>query len=473
VAALAHQLRTRYRVGRGDRVSVLAENDPRMFELQFALWRLGAIFAPLNWRLAPAELRILCADCRPALLVHDRAWAVLGAELADHATGGARLAWGPVPGVDDYEVLISEASDGVAAGNRAGFEDIAQILYTSGTTGRPKGALISHGSIHWQAINLAHSSGVAEPGCHQYDPMPLFHAGGLNVLANPVLYWGGRVSAVARLVPSAMVAAMGDPGQRITHFASFPAICHQMAAEPGFRTADFSALRYLVLAAGTVSPELLAAWRSVGVRLQPQYGGTEMGPMALVLGRDELAAADRGSVGRPPMHTEVRLVDEHGVDVPDGTVGEIWLRGGSITSGYWGRPRSDHFTDDWFRTGDAARREPDGLYYIAGRIKDMYKSGGENVYPAEVEIALRDAPGVAEIVVVGVPDPRWDEVGLAAVVPVPGAEVTLAGLRDYGTERIARYKLPAHLVLLAEFPRNATGKVSRVELRDQFVRSSD
>lgn len=190
--------------------------------------------------------------------------------------------------------------------------------------------------------------------------------------------------------------------------------------------------------------------------------------MALVLDDEDLELVRAGSVGRPAFHTEVRLVGDDGHDVPIGTVGEIWLRGDSVTSGYWRQPREHYFTDGWFRTGDSARRDADGHHYIAGRTKEMYKSGGENVYPAEVENALADAPGVAEIVVVGVPDPHWDEVGLAAVVARQGASVTLEMLREFGSARIARYKLPRHVMLCEDFPRNATGKVSRQDLRDAF-----
>lgn len=222
-----------------------------------------------------------------------------------------------------------------------------------------------------------------------------------------------------------------------------------------------------MIAGALAPPALLRRWNDRGAPLEPQYGGTEMGPMAFVLDRSRQDKAEAGAAGRRAFHTEVRLVDAVGNDVPAGSVGEIWLRGPSITTGYWGKNPEDFFTPDgWFRTGDAARRDDEGFYYLAGRTKEMYKSGGENVYPAEVENVLAAHPSVADLAVVAIPDPRWDEVGCAVAVLRNGTSLTLPELNDFGREKLAKFKLPKRLVIVDQLPRNVTGKINRSAVRE-------
>jgi fatty-acyl-CoA synthase len=243
-----------------------------------------------------------------------------------------------------------------------------------------------------------------------------------------------------------------------------------ISEQPGFATADLSAVRCGIVAGAVAQPDLLQIWWDRGARLQPQYGGTEMGPCALVLDTEDLSHAKDRSQGHPPMHTEVRLVDPvTEADVEVGVDGEIWVRGPSVTVGYWRREPSDYFAPGgWLRTGDIARRDEAGYHYFTGRSKEMYKSGGENVYPAEVELVLANNPAVLDIAVIGVADPRWGEVGMAVVVAAPGSTLTLETLREFGRERLARYKLPRHLVVVDELVRNVTGKVSRERLRAMY-----
>ncbi|GAA1268968.1 long-chain fatty acid--CoA ligase [Pseudonocardia aurantiaca] len=454
-------------VGRGDRIALVAENDPRVFEVQFAAMRLGALFVPLNWRLTVHEMAEICHDAEPAAIVHDDAWAQAAGEIAEKVEITRRLAWGAAlpAGATDYEAALAAAG---YHGPRAGIEldHPTHVLYTSGTTGKPKGALSTHSTLLWQAFNTAQTTGYSQPGCHHLNPMPLFHAGGLHVMANPILYFGGAVTTMTRFTPDAVLARLAGSSPPITHFAAIPLMYQAVAAQPGFADADLSHARHFIIAGAIATPELLQLWADRGVALQPQYGGTEMGPMATALDNEatSLAKAKQGSTGRRARHTDVRLVDPDGNDVPDGETGEIWLRGPSITVGYWRKDRADYFTGDWFRTGDAARRDADGFYYLAGRTKDMYKSGGENVYPAEVENVLSLHPAVADVAVVGIPDARWGEVGAAVVVPAPGAELTLDHLNEFASGRLARFKMPKKLVLVDALPRNVTGKVNRAEL---------
>jgi fatty-acyl-CoA synthase len=470
VARCAHALRA-LGVGVGDRIALVAENCPRVFEVQFAAMRLGALFVPLNWRLTPHELAEICLDARPAVLVHDTTWAGVAGQVAEKAAIPRRIAWGlDEPGVVDYEAALAAAQrvDPRTGGTHS---DPTHILYTSGTTGRPKGALSTHGTLIWQALNCADTTGYAAAGCHHLNQMPLFHAGGLNVMANPILYFGGTVTTMARFDPAAVLAALTDSAPSVTHFAAIPLMYAAIAAQPGFASADLRHLRHLIVAGAIATPQLLRQWSDRGLPLQPQYGGTEMGPMAFALDQEAIlqAKAELGSAGRAARHTEIRLVDPDGTDVPPGGTGEIWLRGPSVTVGYWDKPRDEFFTDGWFRTGDAARRDAEGFYYLAGRTKEMYKTGGENVYPAEVENVLSLHPTVADVAVVGVPDQDWGEVGLAVVVATSGATPTLTELTSWAGATLARYKLPKRLVLVGELPRNVTGKVNREELRAAYA----
>ncbi|MDT4937595.1 MAG: fatty-acyl-CoA synthase, partial [Pseudonocardiales bacterium] len=382
VGHVATVLTQQFGVSAGHRVGLVCENDPRAIELQFACIRIGALYVPLNWRLSPHELHAIVEDAEPVVLVHDGAWRDLAVELAEKA-GIRRLSWDdPAAGSDDdYEALLAAAA--YAPPQPHGWDELTHILYTSGTTGVPKGALSTHGTMFWQATNLAVVSKLHRPS-NMLCVIPLFHAGGLLTVAAPLLHFGGRVTTMRRFDPAVALARLVDPNDPVTHLSQIPAMYAAIAQQPGFATADLSALRCGVVAGAIAQPELVQAWWDRGARLQPQYGGTEMGPCALVLDTEDLEHGRRGSQGRPPMHTEVRLVDPvGGDDVPVGADGEIWVRGPSVSVGYWRREKSGYFAPgDWLRTGDVARQDADGYYYFTGRIKEMYKSGGENVYPA-------------------------------------------------------------------------------------------
>jgi fatty-acyl-CoA synthase len=466
VAGVAATLRN-LGVGPGDRVALISENDPRVFEVQFACMRLGALFVPLNWRLHASEIQEICLDARPGVIVHDGQWAEVAVAVAEKADIAQTLSWDCPHGVTDYERAISAATP-FRATDAISMDQPTHILYTSGTTGRPKGALSTNATLVWQALNTAHTTGHSQPGCHQLNPMPLFHAGGLTVMANPILYFGGAVTTMVRFDPEKVLHHLVTHDPPITHIAAIPLLYQRITATPGFTAADLSHLRHGIIAGAIASPELLQLWADRGFPLQPQYGGTEMGPMATALDNEaaNLDAAKRGSTGRAALHTQIRLVDADGSDVDDGVTGEIWLRGPSITAGYWDRDHSNYFTEDgWFPTGDAAWRDENGFYYPTGRIKEMFKSGGENIYPAEIERVLSLHPDVRDVGVVGVPDDEWGEVGLAVVVTEPGAAITLDELNTFAAQRLARYKLPKRLALVDELPRNVTGKLSREQLR--------
>jgi fatty-acyl-CoA synthase len=464
VGALAGHLRDRCGVGIGDRVLVLAEGDTRTFEVQFACMRLGAIMVPVNWRLALPELIELANDVEPAVAIVDGMWQDVGMKIAEAAGIRYRIGWRCDAGIEDYEAALAGATPAPPSTGLS-MELPTHILHTSGTTGRPKGAITTVKTLSWHTLNIA--DWLIGPGGKQLNPMPLFHAGGLTTIATSMLMTGGALLTMRRFEPDRVLALLGDPDQRITHFTAPPVMWASLSAQPGFAAADFGALRFAQVAGGVPPRELLELWSSRGVVLQQAYGGTELGPAVTGMPRD--AVAERpASCGRAVPFTHVRLVTAEGTDTGTGEVGEVWIKGPSVTPGYWrkdGTVDGARTDDGWFRTGDAARMDEDGFYYLVDRVKDMYKSGGENVAPTEVERVIITHPDVIDVAVVGIPDLRWGEVGRAFVVARPGAIVTLEDLREFCAGRIARYKAPRSLVLVDDLPRNSTGKVSKPTLR--------
>ncbi len=463
VGRLAAGLAKRHGVGRGDRVAVLAHNSTDVFELQFACWRLGAVFVPLNWRLAAAELAPVLALAEPRVLLH-------GPEFADIASGcglpGAALI-AMADGADSpYERLIKGATGRPRMPADLALDDAATILFTSGTTGRPKGVIVTHGMTFWNTVNLGLPSEVDRHSVH-LTSLPLFHTAGLNAYGNVVFHAGGTNVVMRQFDPALMLEHLQHRGLGLTHAYTVPAGWQFMAQDGGFARADFGRLRIAGTGGSPCARSLLETWAGKGVPLQQGYGMTETSPTVMLLDIDQ-AVRKLGSAGLPALHTEVRLVDRDGrvIDAPD-TVGEIEVRGPNVTPGYWRAPEATAaaFRDGWLRSGDAARRDSEGFYYIVDRWKDMFISGGENVYPAEVENVLYRLPGVAEAAVIGVPDDRWGEVGLALLVPGPGAVLDAAAVQAFCRQHLAGYKVPRHVRLRASLPRTATGKVLKHVLR--------
>ena len=305
-------------------------------------------------------------------------------------------------------------------------------------------------------------------GSKYLNPLPLFHAGGLTTLAAPIHRSGGCVAVARRFDPEQCLAWLSDPAHGVTHFNAPPIMWQAMSELPAFDDADLSRMHHAHVAGSVMPVELFTRWHERGLGIQQHYGGTEMGPSATALPAADVVRKI-GSCGLPVMHTRVRLVDESGVDVPTGQPGEIWLDGPSVTPGYWQRGRpAESFDGPWFRTGDGATRDDDGYLFIADRLKDMFKSGGESVFPAEIERVLMELPSVAEVAVIGVPDARWGEVGMAIVVPNDGAEVSLDDVSTKLDGRLARYKIPKSLRSVDALPRNVLGKVDKKALRAQY-----
>jgi fatty-acyl-CoA synthase len=474
-------------IGRGDRVALLAHNGVEYFDLQFACMRTGAIAVLLNWRLTVAELEYILNDSAPKLLIHDVAFAETAQQLQSRCAIAtllcidAPMAVSPAgavsqgskgnPGHHDnpYERVISEFSGKAYKRERLTHDDVSTIMYTSGTTGHPKGAMITHGMNFWNCVNLGQPAEVGVQTVH-LNVLPLFHTGGLNCYSNPVLHAGGTVVIMRSFDPGAALSVIGDPAQGITHFFAVPAPYQFMMQHPDFAATDLSRLQTAGVGGAPCALTILQVWADRGVRLKQGFGMTETSPACIALeGAD--AIRKLGSTGKPLLHTEVRIVNEQGGDCSVDEIGELWVAGPNITPGYWNRPdaTASNFEGRWLKTGDAARVDEEGFIYIVDRWKDMYISGGENVYPAEVENVLYQLPQVAEAAVIGVPSPKWGEVGLAVMALKPGQTLEPQAVIAYCSERLARFKVPQDIAIVPALPRNATGKVLKRELRLQFV----
>jgi fatty-acyl-CoA synthase len=462
IGRLASGLRSAYNVQRGDRVAVLAHNSSDLFEIQFACGRLGAVFVPMNWRLTVPELTFIVTDCSPVLLIHDPEFQDAALELA--AACDVRQLCGRDPDNSTYERLIAAAPNDVAP-EPLTHDDIATILYTSGTTGHPKGAIITHGMRFWQAINLTGPERLtADSVC--LVTLPQFHVGGLDVYANPNFHFGGKVLVMRGFDPAATLRLLSDKPAGITHYIGAPAHYLFMAQLPEFETAEFDPGLLACIAAAPVPLPQLRQWEARGLPLLQGYGMTETcGVVTILEPEDRVRKA--GSAGKPCLHVAFRLVRIDGTDAAPGEMGELWVKGPSVTPGYWKNDAANRtaFTDGWLRTGDAALIDDEGFYYIVDRWKDMYISGGENVYPAEVEEVLFKLEGIAEAAIIGVPDARWGEVGRAIISLKPGHVVTEADIMRHCDANLARYKQPRSVRFVDGLPRNATGKVHKPTLR--------
>jgi fatty-acyl-CoA synthase len=456
-------------VGRGDRVAVLAHNGVEFFDVQFACARTGAICVLLNWRLTVSELDYIMGDSAPMVLVHDTEFAEAAVELQQRCSIDELVMIDGGSADSEYESALARFDGRRVDRVPVTHDDVITIMYTSGTTGLPKGAMITHGMNFWNCVNLGFPAGVGLDTVH-LNVLPLFHTGGLNCYSNPVLHAGGTVVIMKQFDAGETLRVLGDPDQGITHFFAVPAPYQFMMQHPDFADTDLSRLRIAGVGGAPCALAIMEAWTERGVPLAQGFGMTETSPAAIFLDPGD-ALRKIGSTGKALMHTEFRIVDEAGRDCGPDEIGELWVAGPHITPGYWNKPEAtaSSFEGRWLKTGDAARMDDEGFVYIVDRWKDMYISGGENVYPAEVENVLYQLPQVAEAAVIGVPSERWGESGLAVIALKPEAELDRQVVQEYCVERLAKFKVPADIAIVDSLPRNATGKVLKRELRDRFV----
>lgn len=444
-------------IAAGDRVAILCLNNVMFFEVLLGCAKAGAILVPLNWRQPAPELRPIMADCGARLLLHDAEHAALAAEL-----GAATLL-----SEHDYEALLGRATAGSFA-SRWASDQVWYLLYTSGTTGKPKAVIQTVGMAYANYVNVGQAIDLTGQDC-TINFLPLFHTAGINLYTLPMLIAGGRTHILRKFD---IDAAMGliAAGQCSLFFA-VPAIYQAISLHPTFASTDFSRVRSWGCGGAPLPEPLIRLFAERDVTVCNGFGMTETGPTVFLMDRAQ-ARQRIGSVGKPQILTEVRLVDDSGRDVGVNESGEIWMRGPNVTPGYFKNPVATQAAitaDGWLKSGDVGRRDADGYYFIVDRIKDMYISGGENVYPAEVEVVIYQFSGVLECAVLGMPDEKWGEVGCAVVLPRPGATLEMEALRAHCRQHLAAYKVPKRIEIVEEFPRTAAGKIRKHILREQLL----
>jgi len=474
---LANALRDRG-VAKGDRVAYLGENHPSFLETLFACGTLGAIFVPLNTRLAPPEIQFQLQDCGAGVLVHAGSLGGLAARgadgtavatlvaVADDAGSNPAVKSGPTGGpapVEDFEDLVASGSD-QPVDEAVTLDDGAMILYTSGTTGRPKGALLTHGNVTWNCINV-----IVDFDFSSQDVAlmisPMFHVASLDMGVLPTLLKGGTVVLEPKFDPGRTLELIER--HRATTISGVPTTYQMLAEHPAWAAADLSSLNKLTCGGSAVPMRVLEDYEARGLRFSNGYGMTETAPGATTLP----AARSRdkaGSAGLPQFFTDVRIAGLDGSTAAPGTVGEIQIKGPNVIPEYWHRPdaTAESYADGgWFKSGDMGYKDDDGFVFVSDRIKDMIISGGENIYPAEVEQAITELESVGSVAVIGVPDEKWGEVPRAVVLLREGAQLTEEQLRRYLEGRLARYKIPKSVIFVDEMPRTASGKIRKADLR--------
>jgi fatty-acyl-CoA synthase len=460
----ARALKAEFGVNRGDRVAILSLNRPDYLVLLYACARLGAMLVPLNSRLAVAEQMFILADASAKVLVLEQAFAdilpALPTDLPDTRVVG--LDFTPPQGCS-FDALLRQAH-GDSRNPQVDLSCPLLIVYTSGTTGRPKGAVLRQEALLWNGVMSRHMHDLGSDD-HVLTVLPFFHVGGLNIQTTPALHHGATVTIHARFTPDTALAAFARDRPTLTVLV--PAIIQAVTDHPDWATTDLSSLKAISTGSQIVPPHLIKRFVARGVPVLQVYGSTETCPVAVYtrLGGD---LSRTGSTGLPGLCCEAKVVDDAGAELPPDTPGEIVVRGPNVFSEYWGNAAAtrEALHDGWFRTGDIGRRDADGYFFVHDRKKNMIISGGENIYPAEVERVLLEHPDVADCGVIGRPDAKWDEVPVAYVILRADCRADAEALKAHLSAQLARFKVPRDFVFVDDLPRTALGKVQHLKLKE-------
>ncbi|MFI5197620.1 MAG: long-chain fatty acid--CoA ligase [Thermoanaerobaculia bacterium] len=450
---------------KGDRLALLAGNRVEFLDVFFACGKTGVVLVPLNTRQTVGELQGIVEDAQPKAFLYDKSYGEIAEELLRRVRG--------VRGVP-LDAAAAPAGAAAESTSRPAPEDLYCLLYTSGTTGKPKGVMVPHRMVGWNAVNTAVSWQLRED---DVSPIftPLYHAGGLGAFLTPIVAIGGTIVLHAGFDAEEVLATIGR--ERCTVVLGVPTIFRMLLESEGFADADFSSVRWFACGGAPLPLDLIEAWQARGVVLKQGYGLTEVGVNCFAMTAEE-SVRKAGSIGKPLMFTRARLLLEDGREADTGEIGELLLRGPHVCQGYFRNPETTAAVLDaegWFHTGDLAKRDADGFYTIAGRKKDMFISGGVNVYPAEIEGVLFQHAGVKDVAVIGVPDEKWGEVGVAFVVRRGERDEEVreegnekAGLAAFVEARLAKYKVPRDFVFVENLPRTPYGKVVKGDLRSSY-----
>jgi fatty-acyl-CoA synthase len=454
-------------VAAGDRIAYLGYNRPEMLVLLFALARIGAVLLPLNFRLAPAELQTILEQAEPRAIMVDSEFLKAAQPLRSAFPALPMVSIGlATEGFIPWNAWLAAPATSLAPRGEA--KDPVLLVYTSGTTGQPKGAIHTQEGLIWNAANAVHCHDLTSAD-HVLTVLPMFHVGGLCIQTVPALHAGATVTLHQRFDPGRWLADVER--RRPTLSLLVPATIKAVLEHSAWPTADLSSLRALYTGSSTIPDALFPPFHTRGIPLGQVYGATETGPVSIYL-RAEDAMRKAGSAGRAAIHGDIRLVGDDGQNSAPGEVGEIWVRAPNVMRGYWKDPHNAAFHDGWFKTGDLARQDDEGFYWVVGRSKDMIISGGENIYPAEIENLLTECADIVEAAVVGLPDERWGEVVVAAIVKQPGSTLDKAGVMSLLHGRLARFKQPRRVEFLQSLPKNALGKVQKPALKEVIARGA-
>jgi len=458
-------------IKRGSCVAFLGFNSPEMLALLFASARLGALFMPLNWRLAAPEHRQMLEDCPPALLFVEPQYVAQTDTLRDTLGGITLVSFGPAGnGWISWNDFLERAAGPAPQDPQIGDDTPLLICYTSGSTGKPKGVLLTQRALD---CNAANSTDMHDLTANDVilNTLPLFHVGGLNNLTTPGLKAGCSVVLHPKFDADATFDAIEQEG--ITLTVLVPAQLDMMMAHRRWASADFSSLRMITTGSTIVPKHVIHAVHAKGVPLVQVYGSTETCPIAVYLKAGD-AMRKVGSTGKAAAHCQLRIVEKFGADVVPGATGEILVKGDNVMIGYWNAPQTTAsvLVDGWFHTGDMGHQDEEGYLYVDGRSKEMIISGGENIYPAEIENLLIESPDIAEASVIGRPDERWGEIVVAVVVPKADRRVSSEQVMKLLEGRIARYKHPKEVVVVDALPKTALGKVRKEDVRKMVSRAA-
>lgn len=449
-------------VKKGDRVALLSPNDISYFDILFACGKIGAIFVPLNWRLSVHELNEILNDCTPILLgIHqkfkNKFTSLQTAVLSSFFVGGAM-----------YEEImtlldVSEQDESISE-----LEPLAMI-YTGGTTGKPKGVVLSHQSIQWNAINTILSWNLSDEDV-TINYMPMFHTGGLNALSLPILMIGGTVVIGDQYSGEKVVNSIKQ--YNCTIILLVPTMYHLLIQSDEFQKSTFPSMKIFLSGAAPCPLQVYEAFQKKGLAFKEGYGLTEAGPNNFYIHPEE-AQMKRGSVGKPMLFNAIKLKKEDGQEARVNEVGEILIKGKHSFSHYWNNELATLETKKggWVHTGDLAKKDEEGFHYIVGRKKDMIITGGENVYPLEIEHWLAAHPLVDEVAVIGLPDQKWGELVAAFIVTKQTQKIDKEELKFYCERKLGRYKIPKKFIQLEELPKTHVGKIDKKKLKELSIQT--
>ncbi|MCK9280581.1 MAG: AMP-binding protein [Melioribacteraceae bacterium] len=458
--ALANYLKDDLKIGIGERIAVYSKNRAEYVLLYLACIKIGVILVPLNFRLTPRELDILIADADPKMFIYEKDYeeqtnqinAVKNIEIKNTIEGLEKFL---DEGINNIEFtpprLFTE-------------DDVTMILYTAGTTGLSKGVMITNKMLYWNAINTCLRLDITSND-HTQSYAPFFHTGGWNVLFTPFLLHGASHTLLQSFDPKTILELMEK--EKTTLLFGVPTMLQMLSELPNFDKTDLSKCRFAIVGGAAMPIPLINIWHKKGIVIRQGYGLTEVGPNCFSLHQDH-AIAKKGSIGFPNFYIEAKIMNEEENECNANEVGELWMRSPVVTPGYWKKEKEtkESLTDGFFHTGDLVKKDEDGFYFVVDRKKNMFISGGENVYPAEIEKYLYTNTIVKEVAVIGVPDTKWGEVGKAYVVLLPDQISTEEEIINFCKGNLAKYKIPKYVQILEEIPKTDAGKVNKLKLTE-------